>query len=86
LAEKSGNEAEAAALHFCRQQDVLDLHRRAVEESNRVFPSGNYSLVKAYEEGRADIVAQVIGQEGRPNTISFFPRSQKGSKVSMSPE
>lgn len=55
-AAKLLDEPDLAALCFRTEQDASDFARRSVEESNRRYAAADPSILKAYVEGRADIV------------------------------
>ena len=55
-AAKLFDEPDSATLCFRTEQDAADFARRSVEESNRRYAAADSNILKAYVEGRADIV------------------------------
>jgi hypothetical protein len=53
-----------AALSFSSHQDAVDFANRRVEESRRILALGDFSLLKAYVEGRAYAVVQMLSDKG----------------------
>lgn len=92
VAVASGNQSDAAALHFRSHQDALDFAASSVEESNRILTVYNFGrVVENYRIGNLGICATVrIGgdlpeydliflsiEEGRPETRGFYGRCGK---------
>jgi hypothetical protein len=64
VAASSFDVAESAALRFGKHQDALDFARRTHEESVNILAATRLDFVERYRKGRANIVVQVLSDQG----------------------